>query len=177
MPPPIVAAPRIPITIANAEPAGASVAFAIDGVAHQAPAGSRRDLAVAPNSKITYDGGGSVGHRRYRISPGRYEFRSTAEGWRDTNLPARRESVTRPGARMAAPPSVHQIETGGNRRNQSMRTEASATGGATEVPSMLDYSGTVAAGDSSADTLSRKVADGTKNRLPVTGRLKSSSRS
>ena len=33
------------------------------------------------------------------------------------------------------------------------------------------------AGDSSAVTLSRNVADGTKNRLPVTGRLKSSSRS
>ncbi len=77
----MAAAPTIPITIVNAEPAGAGVAFAIDGVAHQAPAGSRQDLAVAPNSNITYDGGGSLGHRRYRISPGLYEFRSTAEGW------------------------------------------------------------------------------------------------
>jgi hypothetical protein len=81
--PAMVAAPTIPITIVNAEPAaaGVAVAFAIDGVAHQAPAGSRQDLAVAPRSNITYDGGGSVGQRRYRISPGRYEFRSTAEGW------------------------------------------------------------------------------------------------
>ena len=80
-PGPIAAAPTIPITIVNAEPAGAGVAFAIDGVAHQAPAGSRQDLAVAPDSNITYDGGGSLGQRRYRISPGLYEFRSTAEGW------------------------------------------------------------------------------------------------
>jgi hypothetical protein len=75
------ATPTIPITIVNAAPAGSGVAFAIDGVAHQAPAGSRQDLDVAPGSKITYDGGGSLGQRRYRISPGRYEFRSTAEGW------------------------------------------------------------------------------------------------
>jgi len=80
-PGPMAAAPTISITIVNAEPAGAGVAFAIDGVAHQAPAGSRQDLAVAPDSNITYDGGGSLGQRRYRISPGLYEFRSTAEGW------------------------------------------------------------------------------------------------
>ena len=80
-PGPMAAAPTIPITIVNAEPAGAGIAFAIDGVTHQAPAGSRQDLAVAPDSNITYDGGGSLGQRRYRISPGVYEFRSTAEGW------------------------------------------------------------------------------------------------
>ena len=80
-PGPMAAAPTIPITIVNAEPAGAGVAFAIDGVAHQAPGGSRQDLAVAPDSNITYDGGGSLGQRRYLISPGLYEFRSTAEGW------------------------------------------------------------------------------------------------
>ena len=86
-PGPMAAAPTIPITIVNAEPAGAGVAFAIDGVAHQAPAGSRQDLAVAPDSNITYDGGGSLGQRRYRISPGLYEFRSTAEGWALYKLP------------------------------------------------------------------------------------------
>jgi hypothetical protein len=80
-PGPMAAAPTIPITIVNAEPTGAGVAFAIDGVAHQAAAGSRQDLAVAPGSTITYDSGGSFGQRRYRISPGLYEFRSTAEGW------------------------------------------------------------------------------------------------
>ncbi len=80
-PGPMAAAPTIPITIVNAESAGAGVAFAIDGVAHQASAGSRQDLAVAPGSNITYDGGGSLGQRRYLISQGRYEFRSTAEGW------------------------------------------------------------------------------------------------
>ena len=70
-PAPMSAAPTISITIGNAEPAGAGVAFAIDGVAHQAPAGSRQDLDVAPDSTITYDGGGSLGQRRYRLSPGR----------------------------------------------------------------------------------------------------------
>ncbi len=84
---PMVAAPKIPITIVNAESAGAGVAFAIDGVAHQAAGGSRQDLAVAPGSHITYDGGGSLGQRRYLLSPGLYEFRSTAEGWALYKLP------------------------------------------------------------------------------------------
>ena len=83
----MAAAPTIPITIINAETAGAGVAFAINGVAHQAPAGSRQDLAEAPDSNITYDGGGSLGQRRYLISPGLYEFRSTAEGWALDKLP------------------------------------------------------------------------------------------
>lgn len=78
-PGPAAGAPSI--AIVNAEPAGADVAFAIDGVAHQAAGGSRQDFAVAPNSTITYDAGGSLGQRRYRLSPGVYEFRSTAEGW------------------------------------------------------------------------------------------------
>ena len=77
----MAAVPTITITIVNAEQAGDGIVFAIDGVTHQAPAGSRQDLAVAPGSHITYDGGGSLGQRRYRISPGLYEFRSTAEGW------------------------------------------------------------------------------------------------
>jgi hypothetical protein len=77
----VVAAPTISITIVNAAPAGDSVAFAIDGVSHQAAAGSRQDLSVAPGSNITYDGGGSLGQRRYLLSQGRYEFRKTAEGW------------------------------------------------------------------------------------------------
>lgn len=83
MPTPVAmtATPTISITIANDEPAGAGVAFAIDGIPHQAAAGSRQDLAVAPGSSITYDGGGSIGRRRYQLSPGVYEFRSTAEGW------------------------------------------------------------------------------------------------
>ena len=76
----------ISITIVNAESAGAGVAFAINGVAHQAAAGSRQELAVAPDSSITYDSGGSLGQRRYLISAGRYEFRSTAEGWRNTSF-------------------------------------------------------------------------------------------
>ena len=77
----MAAVPKITITIVNAEPAGAGVAFAIDGLTHQAPAGSRQNLTVAPDSHITYDGGGTLGQRRYLISPGLYEFRSTAEGW------------------------------------------------------------------------------------------------
>ena len=76
----MAAAPTIPITIVNAEPAGVGVALAIDGVPFLAAGGSRQDLAVAPDSTITYDGGGSLGQRRYLISPGLYEFRSTAEG-------------------------------------------------------------------------------------------------
>lgn len=77
----MAAIPTIPITIVNAESAGADVAFAINGVAHHAPAGSRQDLAVTTDAIITYDGGGSIGQRRYRISRGLYEFRSTPEGW------------------------------------------------------------------------------------------------
>ncbi|MGP0062077.1 MAG: hypothetical protein ACLQGP_00560 [Isosphaeraceae bacterium] len=80
-PRPMAAAPTIRITIVNAEPAGDRVEFSIDGLTHQAPAGSRQDLDVAPDSYITYDSGGSLGERRYRIPPGLYEFRSTAEGW------------------------------------------------------------------------------------------------
>jgi hypothetical protein len=80
-PGPIAAAPTIPITIVNAERAGDGVAFDIDGITHQAPAGSRQDLAVAPDAHINYDAGGSLGLRRYLLSPGLYEFRSTAEGW------------------------------------------------------------------------------------------------
>ncbi len=80
-PEPVAASPMVPITIVNAELAGAGVAFAIDGVAHLAAAGSRQELTVAPGSHITYDGGGSLGQRRYLLSPGRYEFRSTPEGW------------------------------------------------------------------------------------------------
>jgi len=86
-PGPMAAAPAITITIVNAEPAGAGIAFAIDGVAHQAVGGSRQDLAVAPNSTITYDGGGSLGQSRYLIAPGLYEFRSTAAGWALYKLP------------------------------------------------------------------------------------------
>jgi hypothetical protein len=69
----------ITITIVNAGPAGANVAFTIGGVAHQIPGGSRQNLEVPTGSTITYDVGGS--ERRYLISPGLYEFRSTAEGW------------------------------------------------------------------------------------------------
>jgi hypothetical protein len=79
--------PTVSITIVNAGPAGASIAFAIDGVAYQAAGGSRQDLVVAPDSIITYDGGGSIGPRRYRISTGLYEFRPTAEGWALYKLP------------------------------------------------------------------------------------------
>ena len=84
---PMTVAPTFPITIVNAGPSGAGVDFAIDGVAHQVPAGSRQDFAVAPDSIITYDGGGSLGRRRYQVSPGLYEFRSTAEGWALYKLP------------------------------------------------------------------------------------------
>jgi hypothetical protein len=80
-PGPMVPARTIPVTIVNAEPTGAAVAFGIDGITYQAPAGSRQDLAVAPNAHISYDGGGSLGQRRYLISAGLYEFRSTDEGW------------------------------------------------------------------------------------------------
>jgi hypothetical protein len=85
----MAAAPTIPITIINAEPAGDGITFAIDGITRRAPAGSRQELAVAPNSHISYDSGGSLGERRYLISPGLYEFRSTAEGWALYKLPAK----------------------------------------------------------------------------------------
>ncbi len=86
-PPGPMFAPTITIRIVNAEPAGPGVAFAINGVAHEALAGSHQILDVAPNSNITYDGGGSLGQRRYRLSPGHFEFRSTAQGWALYKLP------------------------------------------------------------------------------------------
>ena len=73
--------PTIALTLVNAEPAGADIAFTIDGVAYRAAGGSRQDLTVAPDANILFDGGGSVGQRRYQLSPGPYEFRTTAEGW------------------------------------------------------------------------------------------------
>jgi hypothetical protein len=76
----MAAAPTIAITIVNAEPAGSDVTFAIDGADYQAAAGSRQNLNVAPGSTISYDAGGSLGQRRYLISAGVYEFRSTPEG-------------------------------------------------------------------------------------------------
>jgi hypothetical protein len=84
---PMFPAATISITIVNAEPAGPGIAFAIDGVVNKALAGARQDLDVAPNSIITYDGGGSLGQRRYRLSPGLYEFRSTAQGWALYKIP------------------------------------------------------------------------------------------
>ncbi len=77
----MVAPSKIPITIVNAGPAGAGVAFSIGGVSYQAAGGSRQQLLVDSDSTISYDGGGSLGRRRYLISPGVYEFRSTGEGW------------------------------------------------------------------------------------------------
>ena len=68
------------ITIVNAQPAGADVSFTINSIPHQVAGGSRLDLTVLPDSNIIHDGGGSIGRREYRISPGVYEFRSTAEG-------------------------------------------------------------------------------------------------
>ena len=75
------------ITIVNAQPAGAGVSFAIDGIPHQVAGGSRLDLPVLPDSNIVYEGGGSIGPREYRISPGVYEFRSNAEGLALYKLP------------------------------------------------------------------------------------------
>ncbi len=86
-PGPMIVSSPMPITIVNAEKAGPGVTFAINGVAHEAAAGSRQDLAVAPDSIITYDSGGSLGQRRYQISAGVYEFRSTPEGWALYKLP------------------------------------------------------------------------------------------
>ena len=57
-PPPVVAAP-IAITIANANPTGPGLPFAIDGTTYQAAGGSRQDLSVAPTATITYEGGGT----------------------------------------------------------------------------------------------------------------------
>jgi hypothetical protein len=86
-PVPMAAAPTITITIVNAQKAGAGIAFSIDGIPYQAPAAWRHDLTVAADSNISYDAGGSLGHGRYRLAPGVYEFRLTAEGWALYKLP------------------------------------------------------------------------------------------
>ncbi len=85
-PGPMTAAATITITIVNAEPTG--IDFAIDGLTYQARARSRQVLAVAPDSYITYEAGGSIGRRRYGLVPGIYEFRSTPEGWALYKLPS-----------------------------------------------------------------------------------------
>jgi hypothetical protein len=77
----------VTVTIVNAEPAGDGIDFAIDGAAKKALAGSSQDLEVAPGAIITYDAGGSIGPRRYRMSAGSYEFRKTANGWTLYKLP------------------------------------------------------------------------------------------
>lgn len=77
----LISAGMITLTIVNAEETGTSVSFAIDGIVHQADGGTRQNLDVAPNAMITYDGGGSIGKRQYRLSPGLYEFRRTTKGW------------------------------------------------------------------------------------------------
>jgi hypothetical protein len=74
-------------TIFNVAPASISVTFSIDGVSTQSAGGSRQDVIVAPGSIITYDAGGSLGQRKYSITQGLYEFRSTAEGWVLYKLP------------------------------------------------------------------------------------------
>ncbi len=71
----------ITITIDNSGPPGVSIDFAIDGVAQQFAGGSHKELTVPPDSIITYDGGGKIGQRRYQITAGKYEFRSTPDGW------------------------------------------------------------------------------------------------
>ena len=81
------AAPRISITVVNAEPAGVGLPFVIDGAPYQSAGGSRQNLVVPTNSTITYDGGGSLGQRRYQIAAGVYEFRSTPDGWALYKLP------------------------------------------------------------------------------------------
>lgn len=83
----MASAPTIGITIVNAAPAGAGVAFAINGVPRQVSGGTRQELIVAPGSILNYDGGGTLGQRQYRLTPGIFEFRSTAEGWALYRLP------------------------------------------------------------------------------------------
>ncbi len=78
----------ITITIVNTARPELTVSFAIDGVAYQAAGGSRQDYSVTSDSNITFDGGGSVGARRYVVSSGVYEFRSTAGAWVLYKLPA-----------------------------------------------------------------------------------------
>ena len=75
------AAATIPITIVNTSAPGPGIAFAIDGIAHESPGGSRQDYTITADSYITYASGGSMGAHRYRLSQGVYEFRSSAGGW------------------------------------------------------------------------------------------------
>ncbi len=87
-PPPMPPAPTIPITIINAESSGTGIVFAINGLTYQVAPSSRKDLAIPFDSTITFEVGGSVGERRYRITQGLYEFRSTAEGLMLFKLPS-----------------------------------------------------------------------------------------
>lgn len=72
-------APETTIYIANT--GSSEVGFNINGVSAQIFGGSRKLFPTFAPATITFNGGGSIGERRYTITPGRYEFRSTAEGW------------------------------------------------------------------------------------------------
>jgi hypothetical protein len=87
LPRPIV--PTFTVTIRNAEMSGDSIPFGIDGVVYRALPDSIQDLPVPPDSNIFYDSGGALGMRRYQLSAGRYEFRSTPEGLMLYKLPPR----------------------------------------------------------------------------------------
>jgi hypothetical protein len=86
-PSPAMSAPTITITLVNTESTGPGIAFAIDGATYQSSAGSRQDYTAGIGSIITYDGGGTLGQSRYRLSPGVYEFRSTPQGWALYKMP------------------------------------------------------------------------------------------
>ena len=75
-PGPMAAAPTISITIVNAEPAGPGIVFAIDGVTHQAPAGSRRiwpwpPTRTSPTTVADRSARAGIGSRRVSTSSDR----------------------------------------------------------------------------------------------------------
>lgn len=69
------------VEIVNAGPPGETVAYVVDGDAHQIEGSRSRTIAVGPDSTIAFDRGAGMGTQRYSLSAGVYEFRPGDSGW------------------------------------------------------------------------------------------------
>jgi hypothetical protein len=80
-------APRVCVLIVNPEQTGVAVNYVVDGITCRTKPGGRQSLIVGPSSTVYYDRGGDFGVKRYSLSGGVYEFRSSDAGWQLVKLP------------------------------------------------------------------------------------------
>ncbi len=72
---------KVSVVIFNPEETRVAVNYVVDGVTYRTESGGLQRLVTGPKSTIRYDKGGDFGAERYALSPGDYEFRSSATGW------------------------------------------------------------------------------------------------